>query len=336
MTNLYNKLENLVEIYARNGTNFDDIKQELYSANKNELDECLNEGGISVIRFYGYFISNYTDDENSNENDEDLNDEDLNNENNMDIDYQVRNERYIQLLKLFLDLGLDLDEPINLYDLMMLFIKHNEAIEIIKFIHSIGKFPKDEDFEDYDIMHPLINASSCLFGPEYMSTLCELGLNINYIANDGTTPLSKAVSQYNLEAVKMLLNYGAKVNDDDNNSLALIMAVKEGNFEIIKLLVNYKANINTIYTYGNEQYNMLFTFLLFNEEYRDEYKDREYNFEILKFLLSLNKWDISEERNCTSFYKHIKGKEKETVLNLCLRTNKLNFHKIIFEWFNRY
>ena len=59
------------------------------------------------------------------------------------------------------------------------------------------------------------------------------------------TALMEAAKAEDVEAVKLLLSYRAKVDIQDlNGNTALIWAVGKGNVEIVKLLLSYGANVD--------------------------------------------------------------------------------------------
>jgi YVTN family beta-propeller protein len=70
---------------------------------------------------------------------------------------------------------------------------------------------------------------------------------------DQTTPLSKAVTRGDLEAVKKLIADGAKVNgrQSENGTTPLHDAALRGNLEMVKLLIKSGANVNASNLDGN-------------------------------------------------------------------------------------
>ncbi len=80
------------------------------------------------------------------------------------------------------------------------------------------------------------------------------GADVNFRdeANEGTTPLFLAVKNGNLEIVEALLNFGAKVNaQDDNKRTALMNLDYETTPEIVSLLLKYNASVSNIDSEGN-------------------------------------------------------------------------------------
>lgn len=61
---------------------------------------------------------------------------------------------------------------------------------------------------------------------------------------DENSPMRKAVAYGHLEIVKLLFNYGAKV-DEDSDDLCICFASMNGSLEIVKLLLKKGANIHS-------------------------------------------------------------------------------------------
>ncbi len=64
----------------------------------------------------------------------------------------------------------------------------------------------------------------------------------------GTIILSEAVKENNLEIVRLLIELGAEVNDEDrilyDNETPLAIAASKGNLEMVKLLIDVGAIVN--------------------------------------------------------------------------------------------
>jgi ankyrin repeat protein len=92
---------------------------------------------------------------------------------------------------------------------------------------------------------------------EIVRLLIELGSEVNdedRILNDDETPLSIAASQGNPEIVQLLINAGAVVNiplKDPEYWTPLMCAVSSGNLNVVKLLVEAGADVNEIRDGGN-------------------------------------------------------------------------------------
>ncbi len=92
---------------------------------------------------------------------------------------------------------------------------------------------------------------------EIVRLLIELGTEVNdedRILNDDETPLAVAASQGNIEIVQLLINAGAVVNislKDPEYWTPLMCAVSSGNLNIVKLLVEAGADVNEIRDGGN-------------------------------------------------------------------------------------
>jgi ankyrin repeat protein len=98
--------------------------------------------------------------------------------------------------------------------------------------HSIEEQIKDAIHEDEDISEFLVE-----------------NVDVNYIYEDGYTPLSYASEIGSLNSVNLLLNHGAKVNffcDDPqkNQQTPLMTATIEGHAEVVKALLEKEADPN--------------------------------------------------------------------------------------------
>ena len=77
--------------------------------------------------------------------------------------------------------------------------------------------------------------------------LLEKGANVNIPSkgNKKESPLYKAILQENIEMVKLLLGYGALVNEPGPGEvMPLSVAAANGNIEMANLLLKHGANIN--------------------------------------------------------------------------------------------
>ena len=71
------------------------------------------------------------------------------------------------------------------------------------------------------------------------------GADINVETDEGATPLILAISNYKLDAVKLLLQYNPDVNTvTRNKETPLLIAVKLGNFEISEALIRAGADVD--------------------------------------------------------------------------------------------
>lgn len=83
--------------------------------------------------------------------------------------------------------------------------------------------------------------------------LIQQGADVNYVANDGNTPLISSIklsgNQDSMESAKALLSRSADPNLTGNvygyNATALIKAAGFGNYEMVLLLVKNGANVDT-------------------------------------------------------------------------------------------
>lgn len=82
--------------------------------------------------------------------------------------------------------------------------------------------------------------------PELVKLLLNKGADVNAQDNDSQAPLYEACLVGNLEGVRLLLEHGADVNDGEDvfGRTALHAAVTKGNLDIVKLLVEKGADLS--------------------------------------------------------------------------------------------
>lgn len=79
-----------------------------------------------------------------------------------------------------------------------------------------------------------------------MQILLEHGANPSLADWRGVTPLVRAVQKNSLDAVALLLDHHAALNDGNNNCEALKFAVQYGFEDMVRLLIDRGANVNTL------------------------------------------------------------------------------------------
>src|SRR5262249_41009296 len=77
-----------------------------------------------------------------------------------------------------------------------------------------------------------------------MSLLIDRGANVNGVALDGWTPLSKAADAGELEGVKLLLARGANINQTTSGLTPLFCAARGGHLSVTRLLVEKCGRLN--------------------------------------------------------------------------------------------
>lgn len=76
-----------------------------------------------------------------------------------------------------------------------------------------------------------------------MSLLIDRGANVNGVALDGWTPLTRAAAAGQIDAVKLLLARGANINRAGNAVTPLHYAIFEGHLEVARFLVQNGAQL---------------------------------------------------------------------------------------------
>lgn len=115
----------------------------------------------------------------------------------------------------------------------------NLPIKIIKYIEENCY---NIDVSDHDGMTSL-NWALQTKNNQVLKYLLTKGANPNLVFNNCQDNLFFAVADSNLEAVKLLLKYGAEVNPQDN-SVPLTMALHHNNFIIADYLISHGADVN--------------------------------------------------------------------------------------------
>lgn len=80
------------------------------------------------------------------------------------------------------------------------------------------------------------------------------GVDVNYVAHSGASPLFVAATRNHTEICKLLIAHGANVNlrkSDREGSSALMSAARRGNLEICILLLKHGADVNQIDNFGH-------------------------------------------------------------------------------------
>lgn len=114
--------------------------------------------------------------------------------------------------------------------------------------------PTALNFVNNDGYSPLILA--CYRGNnEVVKFLIDKGCDVNQSSNMGT-PLMAAVVKANMEATKLLLQKNANPNiADKNGTTALMYATSVKNYELVDLLVKANANIDLKDNRGNSAFD---------------------------------------------------------------------------------
>ena len=104
------------------------------------------------------------------------------------------------------------------------------------------------NFTSYSSWTPLHHASSRRGSDAMLLLLLEHGADVDSIDNHGQTPLHLACEIGRLNAVQLLVVFGADVNKRTiravNDSTPLHQAVLSGNVEVVRLLLELGANVN--------------------------------------------------------------------------------------------
>jgi len=132
-----------------------------------------------------------------------------------------------------------------------------------------------------------------------MEFFIQCGADVNFIDEDGNTPLVYAVNNNYLPIVKLLVKNGANVNFiiqnymGDNDQSLLLYAMKLGSKVIIKFLIDYNACID--FTKKHEILYLIRTSKWRHTElfeYFAKYNTKNFNCESLQIIISRNRLDL--------------------------------------------
>lgn len=130
------------------------------------------------------------------------------------------------------------------YPALLLAIKYNQNIEIIKALFNAGD-PLYDDFSTFS--KKIIHEASKRTTDEVLKFLLINNFNIDERDFLGSTVLITAVKEGNLSSVNLLLENGADVNAKTLNGFtALMYASAKQQIEMIKILINKGSFINSI------------------------------------------------------------------------------------------
>ena len=152
--------------------------------------------------------------------------------------YQASGQGYLEIVKLLLNAGADIKVEGILYQAIK-----NGHLETLEFLLTAGADVNSKDYSGRTALH---SATSKGRRVEILKLLLNAGADINIQEYNGITPLYLAASQGNLEVVKLLLDAGADVNiPGRSGQTPLYRASGQGYVEIVKLLLDAKANVDT-------------------------------------------------------------------------------------------
>ncbi|XP_063925236.1 ankyrin repeat and KH domain-containing protein 1-like isoform X2 [Zophobas morio] len=114
-------------------------------------------------------------------------------------------------------------------------------VKIAEFLYGQGANPEviTNDVTNLHLMNYATNGNI-----DMVNFLVELGVKLDVVGADGSTPLTKAVQIENFQLVKYFIEKGANVNGvDGNNKIPLGIAAENCYFSIVKFLIEFGADI---------------------------------------------------------------------------------------------
>eukprot|EP00833_Pecoramyces_ruminatium_P013124 jgi/Orpsp1_1/1187156/evm.model.d7180000055804.1 len=147
-----------------------------------------------------------------------------------------------EMVKYFVEQGVDINKPINQYTPLMLAskIKH---FNIIKYLVEQGANVNAEDDEGNNSL--VLSYDKDKNNERIMKYLIEHGANINAEGSKNNTYLCYACKNSDKDRIKYLLDHGADINRKrERDPKPLIIACSNQNIEVVKVLIEYGADIN--------------------------------------------------------------------------------------------
>lgn len=148
---------------------------------------------------------------------------------------------YLEIVKILISHGLDVNAPINRFGetplLRALCEKHNEIVALLL---SSGA---DPNLADQIGFSPLMSASAN-GDVDMIEFLMRHGADPNQVSERGRTPMIAAVLSDQVATIRWWLAHGANLEHRDAlGSTALIIAAKGGKLDALQTLVNQGADI---------------------------------------------------------------------------------------------
>ena len=141
-------------------------------------------------------------------------------------------------------------EPLNL-------AVQNNNVECVRLLLENGARPTNRYFLGHEINLVPLENTDCLL------LLLQYGANPNVFNRGGLCPLMKACKEHQIDAVRILINYGSDTNAQCpplfEQKSVLQIAIQSGNIVIIKLLLQKKARLSRNENY---KYSALHTAVL--------------------------------------------------------------------------
>jgi ankyrin repeat protein len=150
-------------------------------------------------------------------------------------------------------------------------------------------------------------------------------------------PLHYAINRKNIDAVKLLLEYGSNVNYKDKDGLnALHMAVYARSYDICKLVINHGVNINSICDTGETALHIACNLslldiveLLIKHKININKQDFEHHFTAFHYAVNINNKNIIMILLKNDAGINIQDAYGNTVIHYCIMEHNLEILEII-------
>jgi ankyrin repeat protein len=164
-------------------------------------------------------------------------------------------------LKLLLDDGFDVNAKNDSNKtILMTSASNNRFHKSTKILLEYGADVNATNYKGNNALHGALAVEK--YNHQNIKYLLEYGIDVNHINKNGYSPLYYSlIFDNNIEVVKLLIKYGAKIDDKSLNTALLYKK-----YEIAKLLINDTTKQNVIYLYEKISYSNHkgFNFLLDN------------------------------------------------------------------------
>ncbi|WQF90313.1 Putative NACHT nucleoside triphosphatase, P-loop containing nucleoside triphosphate hydrolase [Colletotrichum destructivum] len=149
-----------------------------------------------------------------------------------------------QLMDLLLDKGVDLNRPTSVQRWTPLIYAVTNA-DISKMRRFLGRQhnPADANLRGFKEGYSPLRWALYYPNTEAVELLIEHGADINEIYDDGWSPLVEAVRKKKNDMVRLLIDKGANLNTSNSGSTPLIEAVKVGNSDAVWLLLQSQMKV---------------------------------------------------------------------------------------------
>lgn len=154
-------------------------------------------------------------------------------------------EGNFEIIEWLIEVGAKIIPEEERYNPLELAVIYGNEPEIVRLLikNGMDPTPREKRGKYYSCLH-WANQENHF---ESLKAMVEMGADINFRNENGSTTLEQAAGQGNLKIVEFLIGVGADINCDETgngNSSPLHMACAYGHLEVVKMLLKNGANPN--------------------------------------------------------------------------------------------